>query len=834
MKKKKYLFFSAALLALTQSVAQNPVNDNPAYTIVGKDSICQVFIYSPAENQGLHLAYFTDDERWIDVGQLCASDFGPWGSEKKMYRPFVMKANDGTWRALWSVNTRSPQFAVAYSEDLVTWRPQDYPIMKEKGIKDVAAYQMDDGSFDIYLKTAKGKRYVHADKDFRTFEEDSLEATADDILWQRDTATINGKLVEGNDFEIPAIHLNYIRAWHKALAEENRENSRLLPHNEAELQAYLKEKNVELAAGNEVSAQLQIKAQKSHRISDKLIGIFFEDISRAADGGLCAELLQNGDFEYNGERKGWNAITAWQGLTSTSVVSSENGVSQNNPHYAILGETPIYNIGWEGITVKRAIYDVSFYARCMDGKKKQLTMALVDAEDQIVAQAKLKVQGGEWNEYKTQLVISDKYKGELGKDIRFAVIPKGKDRVAVDMLSLMPQDTYKGHGLRKDLAEVIADLKPRFVRFPGGCMLHGQGLENIYHWKESVGPLKDRKPAKNIWNYHQTRKLGFYEYFQWCEDMGAEPLPVLAAGVPCQNSQPNADGICGQQGGIPMAEMPQYVQDVLDLVEWANGDPSTSKWAKMRADAGHPAPFNLKMVGIGNEDLISTDFEKRYLMICKALKQKHPEIEVIGTVGPFHYPSSDYIEGWKIAKENKQWIDAVDEHYYEKPGWFINHQDYYDNYDRKAPKVYLGEYAANGNNELDRALAEGIHLCNVERNADVVEMTSYAPLLCKNGYSNWNPDMIYFDNSEKIRLTESYKMQKMFGQHAGDTYIASELNLSAALKRYVGTSVVKDSKTGKTWLKVVNALPRTLKLQVSGLGDKVVEVKGRSAQVFEL
>ena len=868
MMKPKYLLFSAALLAMTQALALTPVKkqirkvaarnkvaaanaaranasaasvtsapidkDAPAYRIVGKDSTCQIFVYSPAADQGLHLAYFTDDDRWVDVGQLCASDFGPWGSEKKMYRPFVMKANDGTWRALWSVNTRSPQFAVAYSEDLVTWRPQDYPIMKEKGIKDVAAYQMDDGSFDIYLKTAKGKRYVHADKDFRTFEEDSLEATADDILWQRDTATINGKLVEGNDFEIPAIHLNYIRAWHKALAEENRENNRLLPHNEAELQAYLKEKNVELAAGNEVSAQLQIKAQKSHRISDKLIGIFFEDISRAADGGLCAELLQNGDFEYNGERKGWNAITAWQGLTSTSVVSSENGVSQNNPHYAILDETPIYNIGWEGITVKRAAYDVSLYARCMDGKKKQLTVALVDAENQIVAQAKMKVQGSEWNEYKTQLVISDKYKGELGKDIRFAVIPKGKDRVAVDMLSLMPQDTYKGHGLRKDLAEVIADLKPRFVRFPGGCMLHGQGLENIYHWKESVGPLKDRKPAKNIWNYHQTRKLGFFEYFQWCEDMGAEPLPVLAAGVPCQNSQPNAQGICGQQGGIPMADMPQYVQDVLDLVEWANGDPATSKWAKMRADAGHPAPFNLKMVGIGNEDLISTDFEQRYLMICKALKEKHPEIEVVGTVGPFHYPSSDYIEGWKIAKENRKWIDAVDEHYYEKPGWFINHQDYYDNYDRKAPKVYLGEYAANGNNELDRALAEGIHLCNVERNGDVVEMTSYAPLLCKNGYSNWNPDMIYFDNSEKIRLTESYKMQKMFGQHAGDTYVASELNLPAALQRYVGTSVVKDSKTGKTWLKVVNALPRTLKLQVNGFGSKAVEVKARSSQVFEL
>mgnify|MGYP004564502553 FL=1 len=846
MKKTKYLLFSAALLVSMQSVAQNPINDNPAYSIVGKDSTCQVFIYSPAENQGLHLAYFTDDERWVDVGQLCASDFGPWGSEKKMYRPFVMKANDGTWRALWSVNSRSPQFAVAYSEDLVTWRPQDYPIMKEKGITDVAAYQMDDGTFDIYLKTANGKRYVHADKNFRTFEEDSLEAAADDILWQRDTATINGKLYEGNDFEIPAVHLEYIRSWHKALAEENRENSRQLPHNEAELQAYLKEKGVELGNGSEVTAQLHVKAQKSYRISDKLIGIFFEDISRAADGGLCAELLQNGDFEYNGEKKGWNAATAWNGVELSAStreknvptrISTENGVSRNNSHFVMMGSTPIYNIGWEGILIKRgAAYNVELYARCVDGKKKQLTVALVDKEGLPMAQAKMKIQGTEWGEYKAQLIVTDKYKGDLGdgKNIRFAIIPKGEEKVAVDLVSLMPQDTYKGHGLRKDLAEAIAELNPRFVRFPGGCMLHGQGLENIYHWKESVGPQKDRKPARNIWNYHQTRKLGFFEYFQWCEDMGAEPLPVLAAGVPCQNSQPNTDGICGQQGGIPMSEMPQYVQDVLDLVEWANGDPATSKWAKMRADAGHLAPFNLKMVGIGNEDLISTDFEKRYLMICKALKEKHPEIEVIGTVGPFHYPSSDYIEGWKIAKENKQWIDAVDEHYYEKPGWFINHQDYYDNYDRKAPKVYLGEYAANGNNELDRALAEGIHLCNVERNADVVEMTSYAPLLCKNGYSNWNPDMIYFDNSEKIRLTESYKMQKMFGQHAGDSYIASELNLSAALKRYVGTSVVKDSKTGKTWLKVVNALPRTLKLQVCGLGDKVVEVKGRCAQVFEL
>ncbi len=897
MKKTKYLLFSAALMmAATQAVALAPAKkqanqqvettavdkDAPAYTIAGKDSTCQIFIYSPGPTQGLHLAYLTDDERWVDVGQLCSSDYGPWGAEKKMYRPFVMKANDGTWRALWSVNDHSPQFAVAYSEDLITWRPQDYPIVAEKGVTDVAAYQMDDGNFDIYLKTSRGKRYVQATPDFRTFHEDSIEAAADEILWQRDTATVNGKRYEGNDFEVPALHLAYIRSWFKALDEENRENAKPMPKTDADLKALLGDSKAWDGDKQAIEAKLTVNPGKTHRISSKLMGIFFEDISRAADGGLYSEMLQNGDFEYDKEDRHhqWNATTAWRGVELSSpaagkdasldgkctvadgkgapaYVSTENGVSQNNPHYAILGSTPIYNIGWDGIAIKRGaaidgkpgkhqaeVYNVSLHARCIDGKQKQLTVALVDKQDQPIAEAKVKVVGSEWAEYKAQLNVTDKYKGELpgeasdkearnGKGIRFAIIPKGEEKVAIDLVSLKPQDTYKGHGLRKDLAEAIADLKPRFVRFPGGCMLHGQGIDNIYHWKESVGPMKDRKPAYNIWGYHQTRGLGFYEYFQWCEDMGAEPLPVLAAGVPCQNSVANKDGVAGQQGGIPMSQMPQYVQDVLDLVEWANGDPATSKWAKMRADAGHPAPFNLKMIGIGNEDLISSDFESRYLMICKAVKEKYPQLEVIGTVGPFHWPSSDYIEGWKIAKANRKIIDAVDEHYYEQPGWFINHQDYYDNYDRKAPKVYLGEYASRGKDPVDNALAEGIHLCNVERNGDVVEMASYAPLLSKDGYSNWSPDMVYFDNNN-VRASESYKMQRMFGQHAGDTYIASAIDLPANLKRYVGTSVVKDSKTGKTWLKVVNALPGKLKLQVDGLGDRVVEVAGRSAEVFEL
>ena len=819
MMKTRYLLLSAALMAMSQTMAAAPEQDAPAYSIVGRDSTCQIFVYSPDPTAGLHLAYLTDEDKWVDVGQLCASDYGPWGAEKKMYNPFVVKANDGTWRALWSVNDHAPQFAVAYSEDLITWRPQDYPIVKEKGVLDVAAYQMDDGNFDVYLKTKQGKRYVQVSPDFRTFQEDSLEATADEILWQRDTATINGKLYQGCDFEVPAVHLQYIRSWFKALAEDNAENNRPLPKTPAA----------------PLEATLTIEPNKQHRISDKLMGIFFEDISRAADGGLCAELLQNGDFEYNGEdhQHQWKATTAWQGNVN---VATDNGVNQNNPHYAIVGDTPIYNIGWDGIAAKRGmVYEVSFQARCLDGKKKQLTVALVNKEGLPMAQAKMKVEGDQWAEYQAQLCITDKYKGELGtdKDIRFSIFPKGEEKVGVDLVSLKPQDTYKGHGLRKDLAEAIADLKPRFVRFPGGCMLHGQGLDNIYHWKESVGPQKDRKPAYNIWGYHQSRQLGFYEYFQWCEDMGAEPLPVLAAGVPCQNSVANSQGVAGQQGGIPMKDMPQYIQDVLDLVEWANGDPATSKWAKLRADAGHPAPFHLKMIGIGNEDLISTDFETRYLMICKAVKEKYPQLEVIGTVGPFHWPSSDYIEGWKLAKAHSNIIDAVDEHYYEQPGWFINHQDYYDQYDRKAPKVYLGEYASRGADALDNALAEGIHLCNVERNGDVVEMASYAPLLSKDGYSNWSPDMIYFNNNN-VRASESYKMQRMFGQHAGDTYISSVLELPAELKKYVGTSVVKDSKTGKTWLKVVNALPRILKLKVGGMGKKEISVGARSAEVFEL
>ncbi|MCI6501494.1 MAG: alpha-N-arabinofuranosidase, partial [Prevotella sp.] len=613
-------------------------------------------------------------------------------------------------------------------------------------------------------------------------------------------------------------HLDYILSYFDALAADAEKNRVTMRDD--------KERFKDLPAT--VTASLTVDAGKTKAISDKLVGIFFEDISYAADGGLYAELVQNRDFEYSSsDRNEWNALTAWEHSKGVRVETAQP-LSKVNAHYVVMRADTLYNIGWDGIADKGAAYDFSMYARMMADGAKQMTVALVADDGTVMAEGKLKVVGREWKRYALALTTDTKkrtklYGGEV-QNCRLVIVGKKEAEVALDMISLFPHDTYKGHGLRKDLAETIAALKPKFVRFPGGCMSHGEGIDNIYHWNHTVGPWQDRVPDKNIWHYHQTRGLGFYEYFQFCEDIGAEPLPVLAAGVPCQNSGPDKDGFGGQQGGIPMEDMPAYCQEILDMIEWANGDPAKSKWAKMRADAGHPEPFNLKYVGIGNEDIISTVFEERCLMICKAIKEKYPDIVVCGTVGPFHDPSADYIEGWRFAKENSRYIDMVDEHYYESPGWFLNNQDYYDGYDRKAPKVYLGEWASR-TRTMESALVEAMHLCHIEKNADVVVMTSYAPLLCKEKHHNWNPNMIYFDNTN-ITLTPSYHTQKLFSVNGGDRYVASTLRVPEGLENRVAASVVTDSKSGKKYVKLVNALPSTLKLNVSGLdisGNTAIE-----------
>ena len=768
--------------------------------VKGQDT--QVFIYSPDQRAGLHIAR-QDSAGWHDMGQLCSSDYGTWGAEKRMHHPSVCRAKDGTWRLVFQVNDHSPVFAAAYSADLVTWRPQDYPRQLTAQCLEPVVFENEDGTFDIYYKSAKGKHFVSATPNFRDFAP-ARPSQIDDAAWTRDTATIGNQLMEGYQFALNADEMGKIErhfAWMKRDAQLSSERM----HDDAQRLAYLTAP---------MQATLRVDATREKSISDKLIGIFFEDISYAADGGLYAELVQNRDFEYTArDHGGWSSTTAWHSPT-TIRIAIDTPLSRQNPHYAVVTSDSLVNEGWDGIAVESGKkYDFSMFVR----GQKNFTVALLAQDGTIIAKTKIKAKSQGWQQYAAVLTAK---RGDA--KARLLVLPQGRNEVGVDMISLFPQDTYMGrkNGLRRDLAETIARLKPKFVRFPGGCMSHGQGLSNIYHWQHTVGPLYERQPDMNIWHYHQTRGLGFYEYFQFCEDIGAEPLPVLAAGVPCQNSANDKDGMGGQQGGIPMDEMPAYIQELLDLIDWANGDPATSKWAKMRADAGHPAPFNLKYIGIGNEDIISTVFEERYSMICRAIRARYPDIKICGTVGPFHTPSADYLEGWDFARKNPDLQYMTDEHYYESTGWFMHHRDYYDHYDRRGTKVYLGEWAASTKVKrpnIETALAEALYLTDIERNGDVVEMTSYAPMLAKDGHNNWNPDMIYFSNTD-VRTTPAYEVQRLFSVYGGDRYVASELKVdNPDLAHRVGASVVRDTKTGKTYVKLVNALPVELRIHVEGI-----------------
>ena len=774
----------------------------------------KVFLYSPAIDKGVHVAYASDAgaTSFVNIGQIFQSDYARWGADKKMYSEYAIALNEGGYAAVFQVNDVAPCFAVAYSRDLVTWRPQDYPQMSHQGVIAPVIVAKGEGKYDVVYRTKNGKyRKTTTDANFRHFSAD-VPATADEYAVADKTrakAKVEGKEYVGNILTINdnGETLSGIKAyfakqaenyakWGETFADDSKRYASLISKGKAE-------------------AKLTINVFGEKKISEKLIGIFFEDISYAADGGLYAEMVQNRDFEYTpADHKGWNAFTAWQlasGKKADIVTSAP--LSNQNPHALRIAADTLYNEGWDGMLIKAGEkYDFSMFVK--SSSDKSFVVALVDG-NRVLASERIETSGKEWAKYSATLAPS-----ASAKEARLMLVAEGKKAALVDMISLFPQNTFKGrkNGLRADLAQVIADLHPKFVRFPGGCMSHGDGLDNIYRWKHTVGPLEERTPDRNIWNYHQTRGLGFSEYFQFCEDIGAEPLPVLAAGVPCQNSAPNANGYGGQQGGIPMADMPAYIRVILDMIEWANGDPATSKWAKMRADAGHPAPFNLKYIGIGNEDIISTAFEERYEMIARAIRQKYPDIQICGTAGPFHTPSSDYIEGWLYAFEHQDIVDIVDEHYYESVGWFINNQDYYDNYDRKGPKVYLGEYAArSAHGNIDCALVEAMHLCGVERNGDVVEMTSYAPMLCHMKHQNWNPDMIYFDN-ETIDLTPSYHTQRLFSKYSGTHYLDSYIEgLPEDAQRRVAASIVCNVKSGKGYLKVVNTLPVALKLDITGL-----------------
>ena len=601
-----------------------------------------------------------------------------------------------------------------------------------------------------------------------------------------------------------------------------------------------------LASTLSVNAQKPMQApQGGKQISDELIGIFFEDISSSADGGLYAELLQNGSFEFNlAERDGWGPGTAWRVIRPGHSLGLAQALQQdpihpNNPNYMRLTTERVRefkdydgwkgfgleNHGFDGISVKAdACYDFSFFARNVDGKDKQVRVSLVEPgkKGKVLADTVLTVNGQTWTPYTATLRANGDCRNAA---LRVLVLTLGV--MDVDQLSLMPQDTYKGHGLRRDLAEALEALNPKFLRFPGGCVVHGggDGFWNTYRWKTTVGPKEQRRQLKNTWGYHQSMGLGYYEYFQMCEDMNMQPVPILPCGVSCQGANGGWEMWPTQaQDVVPMQEMDEWVQDALDLIEWANGDENT-KWGKVRAAAGHPKPFGLKYLGIGNEEKISPEFVERFKYMYAKITEKHPEIVIVGTAGPGSHPGNpDYEAGWKLARELD--MPILDEHYYEKHDYFETSRQY-DSYPREGKtKVYLGEYASKDKKMRD-ALAEALYLLHVERNGDIVCMTSYAPLFARKNATNWNPDLIYFDN-ERPFLTCSYYVQQMFGQSSGNYYYGDCVTFEGETTNMQEQSVVLNTKTRQLFVKVCNAAADARKVNIdlsrfSGLKKNAVK-----------
>lgn len=551
------------------------------------------------------------------------------------------------------------------------------------------------------------------------------------------------------------------------------------------------------------------------KISSDLFGLFFEDINYSADGGLYAELVQNRSFEYNPtERSEWNPFSYWEYISpgfSYGRVSVETSapLHPNNPHYLVLdvehvgkevkfvgtSGVGLKNSGFDGMVVKtNDQYNFSMFARQLSKDPISFTVSLQTPKGEVIAESKITTSSNDWNKYTSSLIPT-----QSCDTASLVILATTEGKFAIDMASLFPEKTFKNrpNGLRADLAQLLSDMKPRFIRFPGGCLVHGDGLGNMYRWENTIGPIEQRKEQRNIWGYHQTAGLGYFEYFQFCEDIGAKPLPVLPAAVSCQNSGGTwRIGGTGQKA-VPFSEMQDYIQEVLNLIEWANG-PATSVWGAKRAAAGHPASFKLEYVGIGNEDKMTPEFEQRFKMIFDAVKAKHPEITVVGTVGPAP-DGEDFTKGWKIANDQK--VPVVDEHYYTSPEWFISNQKRYDAYPRNATQVYLGEYASWGN-KLRNAIAEAAYMTSLEHNGDVVRLASYAPLLAKKGFTQWKTDMIFFDNVT-ICPTPNYFVQKMFSANQGDYYFdkviakdEKDINLAA--------SCVQDSKSGDIILKLVN------------------------------
>ncbi|GAB3973075.1 alpha-L-arabinofuranosidase C-terminal domain-containing protein [Streptomyces sparsus] len=512
------------------------------------------------------------------------------------------------------------------------------------------------------------------------------------------------------------------------------------------------------------------------RINDSMYGVFYEDINRAADGGLYAELVQNRSFEYStADNSAYTPLTAWQVTGSQAQVKDDDGRlnARNRNYLALGGGTSVTNSGYNtGIAVEKdKRYDFSVRARTDEASGAPLTVTLHDASGRLAAARRITARDG-WTEYRATFTATRT--STTGRLTVAAARP-----AALDMVSLFPRDTYKGrpNGLRKDLAEKIAALEPGFLRFPGGCLVNtgshegyteetGWERRRSYQWKDTIGPVEQRATNANFWGYNQSYGLGYFEYFQFAEDIGAMPLPVVPALVTG----------CGQNRATDdPALLRRHVQDTLDLIEFANG-PVTSEWGAKRAEMGHREPFGLTHLGVGNEENLPEQYFDRLAEFRKAIEAKHPEITVIANSGPDD-AGSVFDRAWELSRQTD--VAMVDEHYYNSPQWFLENNDRYDSYDREGPDVFLGEYASQGN-RFSNALAEAAFMTGLERNADVVKLASYAPLLANRDYVQWTPDMIWFDNARSWG-SANYEMQKLFMTNVGDEVVPSTASSTPAV-----------------------------------------------------
>lgn len=562
------------------------------------------------------------------------------------------------------------------------------------------------------------------------------------------------------------------------------------------------------------------------KVQPTMYGIFFEDINYAADGGLYGELVKNRSFEFPDALMGWKAFGKFE--------VKNNGPFERCPHYVVLGysghndtATGLQNEGYFGIGIEKAEdYRFSVWAKAVSGDAT-VEVSLVDEntmeEHQEFATAELKVSGNEWKKY--ELVLKPT---KTVQKANLRLLLKGKNSVALEHVSLFPKHTFKDrdNGMRRDLAQALYDLHPGVFRFPGGCIVEGSSLEQRYQWKNSIGPVENRPLNGNRWlstfnyrlfpDYYQSYGLGFYEYFLLSEDIGAEPLPVLNVGMACQYQNWN-----NPKAHVPVDSLQPYIQDCLDLIEFANGDVNTT-WGKKRAEMGHPAPFNLKFLAVGNEQWDNLYYE-RLRPFVKAIKAKYPNIKLIGTSGP-DSEGEMFDKGWKAMKELK--ADLVDEHFYRDEHWFLSHGLRYEGYDRKGPKVFAGEYACHGKgkkwNHFETSLYEAAFMTDLERNADVVDMATYAPLFAHVDGWQWRPDMIWYDNTRMFK-TVSYYVQQMYACNKGTNVLPLTMNGKAVAGQEgqdgLFASAVVDKQKGEVIVKVANTSDKTqeVTLNLNGL-----------------